>query len=130
MFFLVESAQEDTGGGTMPATPPVSKLRLPLCADNCTRAMLMVTILMTSSHSTGHPLTVRGVAYSGASGSAIASVEVSVDGGRTWNKANVKYDEVVKNDSSRFHGWVRWDFVADKMPSDFVRGTESTRDES
>jgi len=72
----------------------------------------------------GHPLTVRGVAYSGASGSAIASVEVSVDGGRTWNKANVKYDEVVKNDSSRFHGWVRWDFVADKMPSDFVRGTD------
>ena len=61
----------------------------------------------------GAPLMVRGVAYSGASGSMIASVEVSVDDGSTWLAADVLHDETIKDDSTQFHGWVRWECAVD-----------------
>ena len=72
----------------------------------------------------GAPLTVRGVAYSGASGSTIASVEVSADGGRTWQAADIMHDELVQDDSTRIYGWVRWEYALRQMPTDFVPGTD------
>lgn len=52
-------------------------------------------------------ITVRGVAFSGE-GHGIAKVEVSVDNGTSWETAVVDRTEVLKDDSSRSHGWVRW----------------------
>ena len=73
------------------------------------------------------PLVVRGVAYSGASGSMIASVEVSVDDGLTWQPAEIMHDDVINiDDSARFFGWVRWECACtvDMMPTNMAAGTD------
>lgn len=51
---------------------------------------------------------VRGIAYSGGSGRAVARVDVSTDGGKNWIGATLHYDEVLRDDSSASFGWVRW----------------------
>lgn len=50
----------------------------------------------------GRPLVIRGVAWSGG---PIASVDVSVDAGRTWKPA-----ALASNQSTRF-GWRQWQFA-------------------
>jgi sulfite oxidase len=49
-----------------------------------------------------------GVAYSGGSGTAIARVECSVDGGDTWSEATLLTEEIARDDSLGNFGWVRW----------------------
>jgi sulfite oxidase len=51
---------------------------------------------------------IKGVAYSGGTGNAIAKVEVSADGGKTWSNASLKTHEVLKDGSQKNFGWVRW----------------------
>eukprot|EP00041_Stephanoeca_diplocostata_P026166 m.698567 g.698567 ORF g.698567 m.698567 type:complete len:625 (-) comp22902_c0_seq9:503-2377(-) len=60
------------------------------------------------SLSTDGTVNVEGVAYSGGSGNRITTVEVSGDNGLTWTAAAIRDEEVIKDDSSRHHGWVRW----------------------
>lgn len=56
----------------------------------------------------GRPVTIRGVAWSGDAG-PVASVEVSVDGGRAWKSARLHPDQRTQ------YGWRQWEF--DWMPS-------------
>jgi DMSO/TMAO reductase YedYZ molybdopterin-dependent catalytic subunit len=51
----------------------------------------------------GKPMTIRGAAWSGDSG-PVTDVEVSVDGGRSWNRATMRRDQ-----RSAF-GWRLWEF--------------------
>ena len=51
----------------------------------------------------GSPVTIRGVAWSGDAG-PISSVEVSVDGGRTWKPAALRADQRTQ------FGWRQWGF--------------------
>src|SRR4029453_2637920 len=51
----------------------------------------------------GKPMTIRGAAWSGDSG-PVTDVEVSVDGGRSWNRATMRRDQ-----RSEF-GWRLWEF--------------------
>jgi sulfite oxidase len=51
----------------------------------------------------GSPVTIRGVAWSGDA-SPISSVEVSVDGGRTWKPAALRADQRTQ------FGWRQWEF--------------------
>jgi len=51
----------------------------------------------------GMPVTVRGVAWSGDAG-PVTSVEVSVDGGRTWKQAAMRQDQRTQ------FGWRQWEF--------------------
>jgi sulfite oxidase len=53
-------------------------------------------------------LHVSGVAYGGGSGNAIARVEVSTDGGATWQRARLQTDEIAEDGSEGCFGWVRW----------------------
>ena len=52
---------------------------------------------------------VSGVAYSGGTGNEIAKVEVSPDGGMTWQTAELKRDEILEDESQKNFGWVRWE---------------------
>merc|ERR1712232_480812 len=56
----------------------------------------------------GEPVIVRGVAFSGGSGNSINTVEVSLDGGKSWANAALAHDEIPNDGSSKSHGWVRW----------------------
>ncbi len=51
---------------------------------------------------------VKGVAYGGGTGTPIARVEVSTDGGASWTPARVHTDEILEDGSSKSFGWVRW----------------------
>lgn len=51
---------------------------------------------------------VKGVAYSGGSGRAIRSVQVSADQGKTWQTAVLHTEELQPDDSNAFYGWVRY----------------------
>lgn len=62
------------------------------------------------------PVTVRGVAWSGASGAKVTKVEVSTDRGATWQEARLNHAEVPENDGSRSWGWVRWECDA-RLPA-------------
>lgn len=50
----------------------------------------------------------NGVAYGGGTGNAIARVEVSIDNGKTWQDAQLKTAEVLKDASKSHFGWIRW----------------------
>ena len=65
-------------------------------------------ILNTTTNSQTNKLSVSGVAYSGGSGNAIARVEISTNGGKTWSNANIKNEEIKKDQSNKSFGWVRW----------------------
>merc|ERR1719336_317938 len=55
---------------------------------------------------------VKGIAYSGYTGSKITKVEVSTDAGRTWQTATLKDDEVkahADDFASQSFGWMRWE---------------------
>jgi DMSO/TMAO reductase YedYZ molybdopterin-dependent catalytic subunit len=52
----------------------------------------------------GSPLMVHGVAWSGDAG-PVTSVEVSVDGGRTWKPASLRADQKTQ------FGWRQWEFT-------------------
>ncbi|GMH78644.1 hypothetical protein TrLO_g14636 [Triparma laevis f. longispina] len=69
---------------------------------------LQSIILNTTTNSQTNKLSVSGVAYSGGSGNAIARVEISTDGGKTWSSANIKNEEIKKDQSNKSFGWVRW----------------------
>ena len=56
----------------------------------------------------GRPMTVRGAAWSGDAG-PVAAVEVSIDGGRSWNSARMRRDQRTE------FGWRLWEY--DWMPS-------------
>jgi DMSO/TMAO reductase YedYZ molybdopterin-dependent catalytic subunit len=51
----------------------------------------------------GKPLAIRGVAWSGDTG-PVTAVDVSVDGGRTWNAATLRPDQRTQ------FGWRQWEF--------------------
>ena len=51
---------------------------------------------------------IKGVAYSGGSGKEIHKVEVSIDGGKIWTDCRLLLEEIQKDDSSAFFGWVRF----------------------
>ena len=51
---------------------------------------------------------VQGVAYPGAGGAAIKGVEVSADDGKSWHAATLLRDEVLKDDATAPHHWLRW----------------------
>ena len=51
---------------------------------------------------------IEGVAYSGGSGKEIHKVEVSIDGGKSWTDCKLLLEEIKKDDSSAFFGWVRF----------------------
>ena len=55
-----------------------------------------------SQAATGKPLTIRGVAWSGDAG-PITTVDVSVDGGRTWKSASLRHDQRTQ------FGWRQWE---------------------
>jgi sulfite oxidase len=51
----------------------------------------------------GTPVTIRGVAWSGDAG-PVATVDVSVDGGRSWRPASLRRDQQTQ------FGWRQWDY--------------------
>ena len=53
-------------------------------------------------------LAVGGVAYHGAGGSPVKSVEVSVDEGASWHAATLLRGEVLADDAKAPHHWLRW----------------------
>ena len=75
---------------------------------------LQSIILQPTQHESVVPeadgtVAVQGVAYNGAGGAAIRTVEVTSDDGATWHQATLLYDEVLKDDTSgRPHHWLRW----------------------
>lgn len=59
----------------------------------------------------GAPLTLNGYAYSGA-GLAVIRVDVSVDGGSTWDQAEIqRASETQYSRSGRAWAWVQWQFT-------------------
>ena len=60
-------------------------------------------------------LVVKGVAYSGGSGNAIAKVEVSTDEGESWQPAEIHSEEIVQDGSRKKFGWVRWTATASTL---------------
>ena len=61
-------------------------------------------------------INIKGVAYSGGSGKNIKKVEISVDNGETWETSKLLFDEVQKDDSHSFFGWIRFQ-ASIKIPS-------------
>ena len=49
----------------------------------------------------------RAFVYSGGSGNAIARVEISADGGESWQDATLRTEEA-KEPTGHHFGWVRW----------------------
>lgn len=64
--------------------------------------------------SDAHPLSVEGYAFSGG-GRKIIRVDVSVDGGRTWDQAEIQPDQAL---GSKAWSWTRWKYQCNKRPSD------------
>lgn len=60
-------------------------------------------------------IAVRGVAYTGRQHRCVTSVEVSSDRGQTWQPAKC-LNEAPRDDSSRPHGWVRFEAEAELPP--------------
>ena len=57
----------------------------------------------------GGPLTLKGYAYSGG-GRGIARVDVSIDGGKTWQVATIKQGGWKHGDYSRSWTWSLWEY--------------------
>lgn len=55
---------------------------------------------------------VKGIAYSGARGSEIAAVEVSLDEGQTWRDAKIVRPHKMNPLQSKHWGWVQWEIEA------------------
>ena len=70
-------------------------------------------------------INLEGVAYSGGRGTHIKSVEVSVDNGETWEHSKLLFDEIKKDDSNAFFGWIRFQ-ASVKIPSS-RHGTKNSR---
>ena len=51
---------------------------------------------------------VSGVAYHGAGGAPVAAVEVSADDGASWHRAKLLREEVLVDDATMPHHWIRW----------------------
>jgi len=62
---------------------------------------------------TAAPVAVAGYAYSGG-GRAVARVDVSLDGGRTWDQAELVPDRA---GGSRRWAWTRWRYAGRLLPS-------------
>lgn len=63
----------------------------------------------------GAPLTLNGYAYSGA-GLAVIRVDISVDGGATWDQAEFQRASTTQHSrSGRAWAWVQWQFTT-KVP--------------
>jgi len=72
------------------------------------QALPLQSIVLKVEHKPSDRVQVSGVAYSGGTGNAIARVEVSADHGLSWKKATINSEEIIVDDSSSNHGWVRW----------------------
>lgn len=65
----------------------------------------------------GHPVA-RGYAYSGG-GKGIVRVDVSVDGGKTWDIATLKHGGFKHGDYTRTWTWALWEY---EVPQEVVKG--------
>eukprot|EP00935_MAST-01C_sp_MAST-1C-sp1_P001114 g1114.t1 len=69
-------------------------------------------VAVTVSASANGTIGVRGIAYSGYTGSKITKVEVSTDGGKEWEPATINEGDLTAHaDDSKRHyvRWVRWE---------------------
>jgi hypothetical protein len=57
---------------------------------------------------------VKGVAYSGYTGSKVVRIDVSTNGGVNWQRATLQESDLATHpdDSKRHFGWLRWECAA------------------
>merc|ERR1711874_802750 len=59
----------------------------------------------------GEILEIRGYAYSGA-GHAVVRVDISINGGETWEQAELTRADAQCQRSGRAWAWVQWKYIA------------------
>jgi len=99
--FWMKSAYRHPGKPVVPGTPvppdqmqPVTSLRV---------KSVIAAPLDGAQVASGKPVAIRGVAWSGDAG-PVTAVEVSVDGGRNWQRAALRQDQQTQ------FGWRQWEF--------------------
>ena len=107
-----------------PQTSQITDLAAATKTVGFTSSPTTTTTTTTTTETPAEPIAVQGYAYSGG-GRAIARVDVSLDGGKTWGQADLVTDR--DDDPSRGNkswAWQRWRFQG-TLPAPSVNTTPS-----